>query len=235
MKYQFRTDIETKVPTCALIENYQDLSRAIKTRDWDLVQVAADCLADTIQDYTTVPEGLNIRPSGSSLVLMSEESGIIVGEDGEDIRCIAGAPVSDALCGDCSQCGENCFYKEASCCPEIGRVRLREGEGGVFDTRNPAMSLVLLDKKEEAKPIPLSHEQVHILNLKVRGCTCKEIAWVVNRSEKSVAETLRTIAFRGNQYGFFQLWPEGVEMPFSENEYARAVKLPEEAEGEKGE
>lgn len=38
MKYQFRTDIETKVPTCALIENYQDLSIAIRNGDWDLVE-----------------------------------------------------------------------------------------------------------------------------------------------------------------------------------------------------
>ena len=58
MKYQFRTDIETKVPTCALIENYQDLSIAIQNGDWDLVEVVADCLADTINDYTIVPEGL---------------------------------------------------------------------------------------------------------------------------------------------------------------------------------
>ena len=42
MKYQFRTDIETKVPTCALIENYQDLSIAIRNGDWDLVEVVAD-------------------------------------------------------------------------------------------------------------------------------------------------------------------------------------------------
>ena len=42
MKYQFRTDIETKVPTCALIENYQDLSIAIQNGDWDLVEVVAE-------------------------------------------------------------------------------------------------------------------------------------------------------------------------------------------------
>lgn len=145
MKYQFRTDIETKVPTCALIENYQDLSIAIQNGDWDLVEVVADCLADTINDYTIVPEGLHIKPSGSSMVLMSEESGVIVGEDGEDIRCIAGVPVSDALCGDYSQCPD-CFYKESGCRPEIGRVRLREGERGVFDARNPMPSLMLLDE-----------------------------------------------------------------------------------------
>lgn len=149
MKYQFRTDIETKVPTCALIENYQDLNRAIKAQDWDLVQVVADCLADTIHDYTCVPEDLIIEPSGSSLVLMSAESGIIVGEDGADVRCIAGFHVSKALCGECLQCDGTC-QNENGCCPETGRVRLREGEGGVFDTRNPTMSLMLLDelKKE---------------------------------------------------------------------------------------
>ena len=79
------------------------------------------------------------------MVLMSEESGVIVGEDGEDIRCIAGVPVSDALCGDYSQCPD-CFYKESGCRPEIGRVRLREGERGVFDTKNPMPSLMLLDE-----------------------------------------------------------------------------------------
>lgn len=153
MKYQFRTDIETKVPTCALIENYQDLSRAIKDCDWDLVQVVADCLAETIHDYTTVPEGLNINPSGSSLVLMSEESGIIVDEDGEDIRCIYGIPASEVANGEYQgpcECGD-CIYEGGSCCPDIGRVRLREGKGGVFDATNPTMSLMLLDelKKEE--------------------------------------------------------------------------------------
>lgn len=83
--------------------------------------------------------------------------------------------------------------------------------------------------------IPLSHEQAHILNLKVRGRTCEEIAWVCDCSEDYVIGTLRAIAFRSNQYGFRHLWPEGVEMPFSEDEYARAVKLPEQMEEEEAE
>ena len=46
---------------------------------------------------------------------------------------------------DYSQCPD-CFYKESGCRPEIGRVRLREGERGVFDARNPMPSLMLLDE-----------------------------------------------------------------------------------------
>ena len=78
MIIQFRTDITTTIPTCCLIENYQDLTKAIERGDWDLVQVVADCLADTINDYTSVPETLDIEPSGASLVLMEHESGIIL-------------------------------------------------------------------------------------------------------------------------------------------------------------
>lgn len=351
MKYQFRTDIETKVPTCALIENYQDLSRAIKDNDWDLVQVVADCLADTINDYTTVPEGLDIKPSGSSLILMSEESGIIVDEDGEDIRCSNGVPVSDALSNDCSQCA--CCPEEVRCRPEIGRVRLREGEGGVFDTKNPAMALVLLSglKKEgesmnkdnklkelrflvshlepsnisdldlnqmlklvrdvvrrdvnpvfrignfvcwldgyalkdffrvkisivdpahpflsqkeigeimnhygvhgEAryyimyginkvpttislsvatdeemnpimKPYPLTLRQARILDSRAKGVSYAEIAIAEVCSVDKVIDTLIEVSIKSNQYGFRQIWPVGIEMSFSEDEYAKAVKV----------
>ena len=69
MKYQFRTDIETKVPTCALIENYQDLSRAIKTRDWDLVQVAADCLAGRMSGVSPVSMSLRRCVENASSVM----------------------------------------------------------------------------------------------------------------------------------------------------------------------
>jgi len=147
MKIQFRDDIVTKVPTCALIENYQDLGRAIRNRDWDLVQVVANCLADTISDYTAVPEHLKITPSGASLVAMDCESGIILGADGRDIRCIAGKAVSETMSAECCQCDTNCL-RENGCLPECGRIRLGDGEDQIFDSASGGKSLVFLERLE---------------------------------------------------------------------------------------
>lgn len=150
MKIQFRTDITTTVPTCALIENFQNLNEAIKNGDWDLVQVVADCLADTISDRTTVPEGLDIKPSGASLVLMQCESGIILGADGKDLKCAAGIPVSKTMCAECCQCNAKC-QKENGCSPEIGRFNL--GDGNIFDASSSTqgVSLIMLEKMDEQK------------------------------------------------------------------------------------
>lgn len=146
MKIQFRTDITTTVPTCRLIENYQDLSKAIKRSDWDLVQVVADCLADTINDYTSVPETLDIEPSGASMVLMGHESGIILREDGRDIKCAAGIPVSKTMSAECCQCDGECQEKNG-CYPEIGRINL--GGGKIFGVSTQSESLIMLEQMDE--------------------------------------------------------------------------------------
>lgn len=148
MKIQFRADITTTVSTCALIENRQNLIEAIEKCDWELVQTVADCLADAITDRTFVPEGLDIEPSGASLVLMQYESGIILGADGKDLKCAVGIPVSKTMCAECCQCDEECQERNG-CYPEIGRINL--GNGNIFNASSPTQgeSLIMLERMDE--------------------------------------------------------------------------------------
>ena len=122
--YQFRADIVTIVPTACLVEDIQALSRALNKADdadcaedaefilKDEVKTTIDCLASNIEQFTVVPPDLEMVPSGSSLVAMAMENGIIVGADGKDIPCRAGFPISYALGGACCQCDEECPHYE---------------------------------------------------------------------------------------------------------------------------
>lgn len=136
--YQFRDDIITIVPTACLIEDVQKLGLALSKAvdpDYDAVAVlkeecatTAECLADIVARYTLVPPDLQIEPSGSSLVAMGMESGIIVDADGNDIACRAGAPISSAMKGTCCQCDQACpffqlcFNGRADDLPRTGRI-----------------------------------------------------------------------------------------------------------------
>lgn len=130
--YQFRDDIMTIVPTACLVEDVQRLSLALKRADdpdylrnsnitaydaeeilRDEAAVLVECLADIIEQFTVVPPDLEITPSGSSLVAMGMENGIIVGADGKDITCRAGHPISAAMSGACCQCNDSCPHFQA--------------------------------------------------------------------------------------------------------------------------
>lgn len=115
MFIRFRDDIVSNVPTVCLVEDYQQLIRAIRYGDWENVQVVADCIAEVIERFTVVPKDLTIHPSGSSIIAMGHENGIITAEN-RDLRCAAGRPVSDALSAGCNQCPDDCRYKAEKIC-----------------------------------------------------------------------------------------------------------------------
>lgn len=119
-------EIKTTVPTGCLIEDYQTLQRAIREEDWDLVQVVMDCLAATIDSCTTVPDGVKIQPSGSSVILPSVHTGILL-NDQQDILCAAGKDASYALSGGVCQCDETCPFFQKECSPENGEMLLQSG------------------------------------------------------------------------------------------------------------
>lgn len=125
MSIQFRDDIVSHVPTACLVEDYQSLVRAVNEHDWDMVETVAQCIAEVIDRYTTVPEGLEIKPSPSSLVALACENGIIT-SDNADIRCAAGKPVSFALSGGVCQCSEECMAAH-DCDPEKCYLQLECG------------------------------------------------------------------------------------------------------------
>ena len=147
--YKFTTEIITHVPTCALIEDYQALQKAVNTCDWDEVKTVMECLAASIGRYTDVPKCFQISPSPSSLVAMSCESGILVTEDEKDFSCAAGLPVSRALSGGACQCDASCMT-EHGCCPEEGKMLLQCGF--TYDMeRSSSQDDELLEALDEAK------------------------------------------------------------------------------------
>lgn len=127
MKIQYRMDILTKVPTCALVEDYQMLANAIHDEDWDAVRTVLECLAETIERHTQVPSDLDIKPSPSSLVAMGCTQGIIGDDDGRDFLCALNRPISEALNGGVVQCPDNCPHRE-TCAPGKGKPVLAAGQ-----------------------------------------------------------------------------------------------------------
>lgn len=125
---KFNNNIYTNVPTCALVEVYQTLAAAVKTHDWDLVNVALECVAEEIDRYTEVPAGLDIKPSGSSLIAMDCKSGIITDDQGRDYQCAAGKPISFSLSGGVCQCPDDCPHcKGGGCFPSSNGFLLESG------------------------------------------------------------------------------------------------------------
>lgn len=153
MSVQFRDDIVSHVPTACLVEDYQSLVRAVNEHDWDMVETVAQCIAEVIDRYTTVPEGLEIKPSPSSLVALACENGIIT-SDNADIRCAAGNPVSFALSGGVCQCPEECMAAH-DCAPENCYVQLECGatyDPSENDSCKFVSELSAMMRKEEENP-----------------------------------------------------------------------------------
>lgn len=124
MSIEFNADIITHVPTACLVEDYQALLCAIKNEDWEVVQTVADCLAESISRHTSGLKGLDIVPSGSSLVAMGVKTGILL-RDGRDLLCATGKQVSHALSGGCCQCEPDCPHFNQDCFPDTEGILLR--------------------------------------------------------------------------------------------------------------
>lgn len=93
-----------------------------------MAKVALECVAEEIERYTSVPAGLDVKPSGSSLIAMGYKNGLIVDDHGQDYRCMLGKPVSFALSGGVCQCPDDClFCKSGDCVPSDGEILLEGG------------------------------------------------------------------------------------------------------------
>ena len=125
MKYEFRNDIITHIPTAMLVEDIQALVRAACKQDVEAVWATVECLCEALEKYTEVPDDLVIKPSATSIVACGVKPGIVVTE-GRDLKCAMGTPVSFAMDGGCCQCNDNCAYmKQGKCDPANGRVMLK--------------------------------------------------------------------------------------------------------------
>lgn len=125
MKYEFRDDIFTRIPTALLVEDIQALVRAACEQDTESVWATVECLCEALETYTEVPDDLFIKPSASSIVACGVKPGILVTE-GRDLKCAMDTPVSFAMDGGCCQCADNCLYmRQGKCDPDKGRVMLK--------------------------------------------------------------------------------------------------------------
>ena len=129
---KFNNEFISKVPTCCLVEDYQTLVRAMSSLTvHDLqearenIQTVMDCLAEVIDRYTAVPNGM-FMPSGSSAIAMGCESGIITVDGKRDLMCLNGIGLSKILEGGCRQCPETCPHYSV-CAPEVLGILLENG------------------------------------------------------------------------------------------------------------
>lgn len=154
-KIKFTEEFITHIPTECLIEDIQMLRRAILPEtSWDqtvsAVQCCIDCLCETIERFTNIPKGATVRPSSSSVIAPAVANGIIVHENGSDIRCVKKQPVSFAMAGGVLQCEESCPYYNNGCAPDKsgllleGNIEFRYDESGEDVVKQ-------LEKKEEVK------------------------------------------------------------------------------------
>ena len=149
MNYEFRNDITTNIPTCCLVEDVQLLLDGLNRGDMECIRVAAECLMEALDRYTTVPDSLNIKPSASSVVAMGCKSGIIMSGT-QDLECAAGNPVSHAMDGGVCQCDNTCPYYGTSCQPENVVIML-EG-GAIYNGRSESKEDVLASLDAYQKP-----------------------------------------------------------------------------------
>lgn len=127
---KFNDNIVTHIPTECLIEDYQALVKARNADDWNEVECVMECLADAIRQYTKVPSALHIHPSGNSAIAMSVENGIITDDNGNDLKCRKGFPLSDSeFCtGDLGAPGSEdlCpFFAIGLCDPSACQIALQ--------------------------------------------------------------------------------------------------------------
>ena len=77
---------------------------------------------------------------------------------------------------------------------------------------------------EPSKDLPqLSPVYARMLNLKAEGKTQKEIAAIEGCSATTVKTYLHRAASMASMYGFWQIWPESVEMKFTDVQYVKAL------------
>lgn len=156
MDVKFHDNIVTHVPICCLIDDYWMLQSALNHLDvGDLMEAKADiacvmeCLAETIDRYTKVPEGLDITPSVFAPIAMCVENGVIM-DGNKELHCRAGERLSEVCCT--SAC-ENCLHRlsdeeDCDCDPEHGVIALENGV--VYDATGDGAAFVsaLREKKE---------------------------------------------------------------------------------------
>lgn len=150
---QFQKNYKTVIPTDALIETAQDLMKGMAEHDWELIEVAFDCIVGDIEDRTIIPDGCKIIPSVSSFVAQGCESGIGSDETGADLRCKNAFLLSLIYRGgNLSPSCQKCPYQEdGSCDPEGMEIALENG--GIYAMGNAEKLSELLKKLDaDRKP-----------------------------------------------------------------------------------
>ena len=135
MNIKFDYRYTTTVATCSLIEDAQTLMQALRFLKYGDIAEAKDCLVtvleclnDTIQDNTDIPEG-GFQPSAQSMICKSVSNGLVLINDKEPV-CAGGCIFSE--CGnDCNP--ETCPYawceaEEERCNPALGMIHHESGK-----------------------------------------------------------------------------------------------------------
>lgn len=129
-----------------LIEDHQDLVAITKSLAdgsygdiMDVVEklnTVIECLAQAVDEYSdpVIYQGKVMwKPTVATPVAMSIDNGILVRDDGKDVLCAAGNPLSGCSCKGTWQCDPACMKKHG-CDPENGKTTLL---GGYVYIRDP--------------------------------------------------------------------------------------------------
>lgn len=124
MSVKLNNKFKTTVPTHKLVGSLQALLKAIAQKDWYAVRDVADGLNAIIKECTAVPRSLDMMPSGYSLAINRDDQEGILTQDGGDVLCIGGLPVSNAY--EDFGCG-GCKHYMCDCHPDSVEVLLKDG------------------------------------------------------------------------------------------------------------
>lgn len=107
------------------------------------------------------------------------------------------------------------------------RFSFTKGYQGTWKGAPPRFSFVIIrpgaPNAESFRQSEFSPGLARILNLKAEGRTQQEIAKAEGCSLVAVTDNLRWASLKSKRYGFWQLWPDSVEMLFTDDEYAKAL------------
>ncbi len=86
-------DVTLNIPASAIIEDIQMLKEAKETGDTSLINTTIECLEGYFERCATIPD-TKVTPSPTSVIAPSVKRGIIINDDGSDLKCAGGISVS---------------------------------------------------------------------------------------------------------------------------------------------
>lgn len=151
-------NIYSRVPTWRLISLTEQLETAIQNNDIAATQSVKDQMSELIENWTIIPRQYKVKPSASTMITNKTPGGIILDDQGYDLKCAAHKPVSQAIKDGVCACLDTCKQYH-NCHPERKVIRLETGSIFQLDSIMGYNALKSIETAEAAAKPPNYFQQ----------------------------------------------------------------------------